>query len=32
MTTKQILVVYLITLAVFFLIDMIWLGIVDKGF
>jgi uncharacterized membrane protein len=26
------LVVYLITLAVFFLIDMIWLGVVAKGF
>jgi uncharacterized membrane protein len=32
MTTKQMLVVYLITLAVFFLIDMIWLGVVAKGF
>ena len=26
------LVLYLITLAVFFLIDMVWLGIVAKGF
>lgn len=32
MTTKQMLVIYLIALAVFFLIDMIWLGIVAKGF
>lgn len=32
MTTKQMLLVYLIALAVFFLIDMIWLGIVAKGF
>jgi uncharacterized membrane protein len=32
MTTKQMLVVYLITLAVFFLIDMIWLAVVAKGF
>jgi uncharacterized membrane protein len=32
MTTKQMLVIYLITLAVFFLIDMIWLGVVAKGF
>ena len=32
MSTKQMLVVYLITLAVFFLIDMIWLGVVAKGF
>ena len=32
MTAKQMLVVYLITLAVFFLIDMIWLGVVAKGF
>ncbi|MFZ2055503.1 MAG: DUF2177 family protein [Candidatus Aminicenantales bacterium] len=32
MTTKQMLIMYLITLAVFFLIDMIWLGIVAKGF
>jgi uncharacterized membrane protein len=32
MTTKQMLVMYLITLAVFFLIDTIWLGVVAKGF
>lgn len=32
MTAKQIFVMYLITLAVFFLIDMIWLGVVAKGF
>ncbi|MGB7294842.1 MAG: DUF2177 family protein [Candidatus Aminicenantales bacterium] len=32
MTAKHMLVLYLITLAVFFLIDMIWLGIVAKGF
>jgi uncharacterized membrane protein len=32
MTFKQMLVLYLITLAVFFLIAMIWLGVVAKGF
>ncbi len=32
MTIKQMLVLYLITLAVFFLIDMVWLGVVAKGF
>jgi uncharacterized membrane protein len=32
MSTKQMLLIYLITLAVFFLIDMIWLGVVAKGF
>ena len=32
MTIKQLLVMYLITLAVFFLIDMVWLGVVAKGF
>jgi len=32
MTFKQMLVLYLITLAVFFLIDMAWLGLVAKGF
>ncbi len=32
MTTKQMFIVYLITLAVFFLIDMVWLGVVAKGF
>jgi uncharacterized membrane protein len=32
MTTKQMILLYLITLAVFFLIDMVWLGVVAKGF
>lgn len=32
MTIRQMLVMYLITLAVFFLVDMIWLGVVAKGF
>ena len=32
MTAKQMLALYLITLAVFFLIDMVWLGVVAKGF
>ncbi|MGB8951981.1 MAG: DUF2177 family protein [Candidatus Aminicenantales bacterium] len=32
MTARQMLIMYLITLAVFFLIDMIWLGVVAKGF
>jgi len=32
MSLKQMLVLYLITLAVFFAIDMLWLGIVAKGF
>jgi uncharacterized membrane protein len=32
MTTKQLLALYLITLAVFLLIDMVWLGVVAKGF
>ena len=32
MTFKQILFLYFITLAVFFVIDMIWLGVVAKGF
>jgi uncharacterized membrane protein len=32
MTIKQMIVLYLITLAVFFLIDMVWLGVVAKGF
>jgi uncharacterized membrane protein len=32
MTIKQTLAMYLITLAVFFLIDMIWLGAVARGF
>jgi uncharacterized membrane protein len=32
MTFKQMILLYLITLAVFFLIDMVWLGAVAKGF
>ena len=32
MSAKQFFLMYLITLAVFFLIDMIWLGVVAKGF
>jgi uncharacterized membrane protein len=32
MTFKQAVTLYLITLAVFFVIDMIWLGVVAKGF
>jgi len=32
MTFKQMVILYLITLAVFFLIDMVWLGVVAKGF
>jgi uncharacterized membrane protein len=32
MTVKQMLVLYVITLVVFFLIDMVWLGAVAKGF
>jgi uncharacterized membrane protein len=32
MSLKQTLILYFITLAVFFLIDMIWLGVVAKGF
>jgi uncharacterized membrane protein len=32
MTNQQSLVLYLITLVVFFLIDMVWLGLVAKGF
>jgi len=32
MTFKQMLVMYLVTLAVFFIIDMVWLGVVAKGF
>lgn len=32
MTGKQMLLMYLITLAVFFLIDMVWLGVVARGF
>ena len=32
MTLKQMIPLYFITLAVFFVIDMIWLGAVAKGF
>jgi len=32
MTIKQLLIMYLIMPAVFFLIDMGWLGVVAKGF
>jgi len=32
MTFKQSLLLYLITFAVFFAIDMVWLGLVAKGF
>ncbi len=32
MTFKQAITLYLITLAVFFVIDMVWLGVVAKGF
>ena len=32
MSVKQIVEMYGITLAVFFLIDMVWLGVVAKGF
>jgi len=32
MTLRQAVTLYLITLAVFFVIDMIWLGVVAKGF
>jgi len=32
MTWKQRVLLYLITLVVFFLIDMVWLGVVAKGF
>lgn len=32
MTFRQMVTLYLITLAVFFLIDMAWLGVVAKGF
>ncbi len=32
MTFKQMFFLYIITLAVFFVIDMIWLGVVAKGF
>ena len=32
MTFKEMLLLYALTLAVFFLIDMVWLGVVAKGF
>lgn len=32
MAFKQIILLYIITLVVFFVIDMIWLGVVAKGF
>jgi uncharacterized membrane protein len=32
MTFKQMIFLYLITLVVFFVIDMVWLGVVAKGF
>lgn len=32
MTFKQMILLYIITLIVFFAIDMIWLGMVAKGF
>jgi uncharacterized membrane protein len=32
MTIKQSVILYLITLTVFFLIDMVWLGVVARGF
>jgi len=32
MSFKQMVLLYLTTLAVFFLIDMVWLGVVSKGF
>ena len=32
MAFKQMILLYFITLAVFFVIDMIWLGVVAKGF
>ena len=32
MSAKQALILYGITLVVFFLIDMVWLGLVAKGF
>jgi uncharacterized membrane protein len=32
MSFKQMVLVYLVTLAVFFAIDMVWLGAVAKGF
>jgi uncharacterized membrane protein len=32
MAFRQMLLLYVLTLAVFFLIDMVWLGVVAKGF
>ncbi len=32
MTFKEMFLLYALTLAVFFLIDMVWLGVVAKGF
>ena len=32
MSFKQMVILYLMTLAVFFLIDMVWLGVVAKDF
>ncbi len=32
MTIKQMIPLYFITLVVFFLVDMLWLGIIAKGF
>jgi uncharacterized membrane protein len=32
MTFKQMILLYLITLVVFLVIDMVWLGVVAKGF
>jgi len=32
MTIRQLIPVYFLTLAVFFLIDMVWLGVVAKSF
>lgn len=32
MTFKQMILLYILTLVVFFAIDMIWLGVVAKGF
>lgn len=32
MSFKQMVILYLITLAVFFLIDIVWLGVVAKNF
>ncbi len=32
MSFKQMVLLYLVTLVVFFFIDMVWLGVVSKGF